>query len=32
MEKNPEGMKKLAAMAGEKSPYYRAAKEDFPKD
>lgn len=31
MEKSPEGMKKLAAMAGEMSPYYRAAKEDFPK-
>jgi len=27
-----EGAKKLAQMAGEKSPYYRAAKEDFPKD
>ncbi len=32
MEKNPEGMKKLSAMAGDMSPYYRAAKEDFPKD
>jgi len=32
MEKNPEGMKKLAQMAGEKSPYYRAKKEVFPKD
>jgi hypothetical protein len=32
MEKNPEGMKKLAQMAGEKSPYYRAKKEIFPKD
>jgi len=32
MEKSPEGMKKLAAMAGEISPYYRAQKEDFPKD
>ena len=32
MEKNPEGMKKLAAMAGEKGPFYRAQKETFPKD
>lgn len=32
MQKNPEGMKKLAKMAGEKSPYYRAKKEAFPKD
>ncbi len=32
MEKNPEGMKKLQAMAGEMSPYYRAKKEVFPKD
>ena len=27
-----EGAKKLAQMAGEKSPYYRASKEAFPKD
>ena len=27
-----EGAKKLAKMAGEKSPYYRSAKESFPKD
>jgi len=27
-----EGAKKLAQMAGEKSPYYRAKKEAFPKD
>jgi len=27
-----EGAKKLAKMAGEKSPYYRASKEAFPKD
>ena len=27
-----EGAKKLAQMAGEKSPYYRAKKETFPKD
>ncbi len=27
-----EGAKKLAKMAGEKSPYYRAKKEAFPKD
>ncbi|MCF6245094.1 MAG: hypothetical protein L3J43_08650 [Sulfurovum sp.] len=32
MQKNPEGMKKLASMAGEMSPYYRAKKEVFPKD
>jgi Spy/CpxP family protein refolding chaperone len=32
MQKDPEGMKKLAQMAGEMSPYYRAQKEDFPKD
>ena len=32
MQKNPEGMKKLMAMAGEKGPYYRAKKEVFPKD
>jgi len=32
LQKNPEGMKKLAQMAGEKSPYYRAKKEVFPKD
>ncbi len=27
-----EGATKLAKMAGEKSPYYRAAKESYPKD
>ena len=27
-----DGAAKLAKMAGEKSPYYRAEKEDFPKD
>ena len=27
-----DGAKKLAEMAGEMSPYYRAKKEDFPKD
>jgi mono/diheme cytochrome c family protein len=27
-----EGAKKLAQMAGEKSPYYRSSKESFPKD
>jgi len=32
IEKSPEGMKKLASMAGEMSPYYRVAKENFPKD
>ena len=32
LEKNPESMKKLAQMAGEMSPYYRAQKENFPKD
>jgi galactose-1-phosphate uridylyltransferase len=32
MEKNPEGMKKLQAMAGEMGPYYRHKKEAFPKD
>lgn len=32
MEKSPEGMKKLAAMAGEMGPYFRGAKEVFPKD
>jgi len=32
MEKSPEGIKKLAAMAGDKGPYYRAKKEVFPKD
>ncbi len=32
MEKSPEGMKKLAAMAGEVGPYFRGAKEVFPKD
>jgi hypothetical protein len=32
MEKTPEGMKKLAAMAGEVGPYFRGKKEVFPKD
>jgi len=32
MQKDPEGIKKLAQMAGETSPYYRAKKEAFPKD
>ncbi len=32
MEKNPEGMKKLAQMAGEVGPYFRGKKETFPKD
>jgi galactose-1-phosphate uridylyltransferase len=32
MEKNPEGMKKLAQMAGEVGPYFRGKKEVFPKD
>ncbi len=32
LEKNPENIKKLQKMAGEKSPYYRAKKEVFPKD
>ncbi len=32
MQKNSDGMKKLVQMAGEKSPYYRAKKEVFPKD
>ena len=32
MEKNPENVKKLAAMGGEMSPYYRGGKEAFPKD
>jgi hypothetical protein len=32
LEMNPENLKKLAQMAGEKSPYYRAEKENFPKD
>jgi len=32
MEKSPEGTKKLIELAGEKSPYYRTKKEDFPKD
>ncbi len=32
LQKNPEGLKKLAQMAGETSPYYRAKKEVFPKD
>ncbi len=32
MEKTPEGMKKLSAMAGEVGPYFRGKKEVFPKD
>ena len=32
MEKTPEGMKKLASMAGEVGPYFRGKKEAFPKD
>jgi len=32
MEKRPEGMKKLSAMAGEVGPYFRGKKEVFPKD
>ena len=32
LEKNPENVKKLQKMAGEKSPYYRAKREVFPKD
>jgi len=32
LEKNPESIKKLQKAAGEKSPYYRAEKEAFPKD
>jgi hypothetical protein len=32
MEKTPEGVQKLAKMAGDMSPYYRVKKEDFPKD
>ena len=32
LEKNPENVKKLQKAAGEKSPYYRAKKEVFPKD
>jgi hypothetical protein len=32
MQKNPEGMKKLQAMAGEVGPYFRGKKEVFPKD
>ncbi len=32
LEKNPESIKKLQKAAGEKSPYYRAKKEVFPKD
>ncbi len=32
MQKNPEGMKKLASMAGEVGPYFRGKKEAFPKD
>jgi hypothetical protein len=32
LQKNPENVKKLTQMAGEKSPFYRAEKEVFPKD
>ena len=32
LQKNPENIKKLQQAAGEKSPYYRATKEVFPKD
>jgi hypothetical protein len=32
MEKSPEGMKKLQAMAGDMGPYFRGKKEAFPKD
>ena len=32
MEKTPEGMKKLATIAGEMGPYFRGKKEAFPKD
>ncbi len=32
LQKNPDGVKKLAQMAGDKSPYYRVKKEVFPKD
>jgi len=32
LEMNPDNLKKLAQMAGEPSPYYRAKKENFPKD
>lgn len=32
LEKNPESIKKLQKVAGERSPYYRNAKESFPKD
>ena len=32
MEKTPEMMQKMKQVAGEKSPYYRAKKEVFPKD
>ena len=28
LEKNPESIKKLQKVAGEKSPYYRAEKEE----
>ena len=32
MQKSPEGIKKLADLAGEKGPYFRGQKEAFPKD
>jgi len=32
MEMNKEALKKMQQMAGEKSPYYRAKSEAFPKD
>ncbi len=32
MEKTPQMMQKMKQVAGEKSPYYRAKKEVFPKD
>jgi len=32
MEKTPEGMQKLAKMAGDMGPYFRGKKEIFPKD
>jgi galactose-1-phosphate uridylyltransferase len=32
MEKSPEGIKKLATIAGEVGPYFRGKKENFPKD
>ena len=32
LKKNPDSIKKLQKVAGEKSPYYRAKKEAFPKD